>query len=200
VHRLFSSFILGYHGCRKSVGEKLLAGESFTPSENDYDWLGSGIYFWESNPVRAFNWATELRRRKPWPSDEEPFVVGAVIDMGYCLDLLTDQGLRVVKAAYMGLAQDMERAHVQLPFNSGGDDLLLRRLDCAVINYLHTAQKRSKPESPIQTIRGVFIEGDPLYKTSGFREKTHIQICVRDARMIKGVFRVSQDQTSARDF
>ncbi len=45
MHRLSASFILGYHGCRKSVGEKLLAGADFEPSDNAYDWLGPGVYF-----------------------------------------------------------------------------------------------------------------------------------------------------------
>ncbi len=43
------------------------------------------------------------------------------------------------------------------------------------------------------TVRGVFVEGAPIYPTSGFREKTHIQICVSNPGVIKGVFRVSSN-------
>jgi hypothetical protein len=50
LHKLSSSFVLGYHGCDRAVAEKLIAGAPFITSENDYDWLGSGIYFWEANP------------------------------------------------------------------------------------------------------------------------------------------------------
>lgn len=53
MHALSASFILGYHGCDEAVAEKVLAGEDFKPSDNDYDWLGSGIYFWEANPQRG---------------------------------------------------------------------------------------------------------------------------------------------------
>ncbi len=191
MHRLTSSFILGYHGCRRSVGEKLLNGEAFEPSENDYDWLGSGIYFWESNPVRALEWATFLKKQNKWQEDTEPFVVGAVIDLGYCLDLLTASGLSAVQSAHRNFELNMQQSGITMPTNTGGEDLLLRRLDCAVINYLHTVQTRIKPDaSPFDTVRGVFIEGDRLYENSGFREKTHIQICVRNPRVIKGVFRV----------
>jgi hypothetical protein len=49
MHELSSSFVLGYHGCDKKVGERVLAGERLKPSENEYDWLGHGIYFWEAN-------------------------------------------------------------------------------------------------------------------------------------------------------
>jgi len=43
LHRLSTTFVLGYHGCDGDVAEKLIAGEPFEPSDNDYDWLGHGI-------------------------------------------------------------------------------------------------------------------------------------------------------------
>ena len=36
----------------------------------------------------------------------------------------------------------------------------------------------------------LFTEGERVYPTSGFYEKTHIQICVCSQSVIKGVFRV----------
>ena len=41
------------------------------------------------------------------------------------------------------------------------------------------------------------MEGERLYRTSGFRKQTHIQICVRNPAMIKGVFRVPDDHFSS---
>jgi len=50
LHNLSASFVLGYQGCDKNVGEALLNGTvSFAANQNDRDWLGSGIYFWEAN-------------------------------------------------------------------------------------------------------------------------------------------------------
>jgi len=43
----------------------------------------------------------------------------------------------------------------------------------------------------IDTVRGVFIEGAPIYPTAGFYEKIHVQIAVRNLASIKVVFRVS---------
>ncbi len=189
MHRLSSSFILGYHGCQRTIGERLLAGEPFTPSENDYDWIGPGIYFWESNPRRAFEWAGVLQRRK-YPSEpSNPFVVGAVIDLGFCLDLLSSNGIAAVKAAYRHFEEEIDLSQGPLPANSGGSDLLLRHLDCAVIKHLHEIRSRSG-QTAFDTVRGVFIEGAPIYPDSGFREKTHIQICVCNSEAVKGVFRV----------
>jgi hypothetical protein len=80
-------------------------------------------------------------------------------------------------------------------------DLVLRHLDCAVIDHLNVtvdavaAQHRGVQS--FQTIRALFPEGKPLYPTAGFRELTHIQICVRDKRQIQGVFRIPDEQRLA---
>jgi hypothetical protein len=77
--------VLRYHGCSREIGEAILRGdEQLRVSVNEYDWLGSGIYFWETNPIRGLQWANEAVKRKKF---DEPFVVGAVIDLGYCFDL-----------------------------------------------------------------------------------------------------------------
>jgi len=64
VHEPSSSFILAYHGCDRSVAERLLNNKTFRLSENDYDWLGSGVYFWEANPARALAWARHLKNAR----------------------------------------------------------------------------------------------------------------------------------------
>jgi hypothetical protein len=167
-----------------------LAGEAFTPSDNDYDWLGPGIYFWESNPKRALEWAGMLHQRKHAPEASDLFVVGAVIDLGFCLDLLTSNGTAAVKAAHRHFEQKIQRSQSPRPRNTGGGDLLPRRLDCAVLRHLHAIRNLGS-QTPFDTVRGVFIEGAPIYADSGFREQTHIQICVCNPATVNGVFRVS---------
>jgi hypothetical protein len=59
--------VLAFHGCDRSVGESVLSGATdLLRSENDYDWLGHGIYFWENDPKRALQYAkyinTDFRR------------------------------------------------------------------------------------------------------------------------------------------
>jgi hypothetical protein len=75
VHKLSTSFVPGYHGCDRETGERLLLNQPFQPSENTYDWLGSGIYFWEANPDRALEWAKEHANRiqKKDGQEVEPF-------------------------------------------------------------------------------------------------------------------------------
>lgn len=198
MHSLSASFVLAYHGCTQAVGERLLAGDTFVESQNEYDWLGSGIYFWETNPDRALDWARELIERKQLKGREaKPFVVGAAVDLGFCLDLITTNGIREVEQAHVGLQDLFLTFGGSLPQNSGGDDLRFRRLDRAVIQYLH-GTREVLGEPPFDTVRALFPESTPLYKNSGFRKKTHIQICVRNQDRIKGVFRVPRHHFSSK--
>jgi hypothetical protein len=188
VHRLSSAFVLAYHGCDRAVGERLLAGTKFKQSENDYDWLGSGIYFWESNPQRGLDFACESATRKG-SKIREPYVVGAVVDLGACLDLTTANSIALVRIAYESVRADFEAAGQRLPSNSA--DGLRRKLDCLVLNRVRLLQDIRQVGAPIQTVKGVFTEGRPAYEGGKFLEKTHIQIAVCDPSCIKGVFRVT---------
>jgi len=182
--------ILGYHGCDASTAEEVFSGKArLKPSQNDYDWLGDGIYFWEFNAQRAFDFAKAMAKR-PHPSKQTiktPAVVGAVIDPGFCLDLLDTQYIQMVKQAHQDLKLAMKTAGQALPENSGGRDLVARHLDCAVIRFLH--KQREGDAEPFDTVRAAFMEGEPLYANAGFAAKSHIQVCVRNHRQIKGCFR-----------
>jgi hypothetical protein len=92
---------------------------------------------------------------------------------------------------YQSLVDVTHAAALDLPSNSR--DELRRNLDCAVVRRLHTIIETQKLPA-IDTLKGVFTEGEPAYPCAGFREKTHIQIVVRNPRCIKGVFRVPLDQ------
>ena len=117
MHRLTSAFILGYHGCDRRVGERLLAGTAFKPSNNDYDWLGPGIYFWEANPLRGLEFAEEASKRRT-SNISKPFVIGAVIELGLCLDLTTSSALNWARVAYQSLVDVTRAAGLDLPSNS----------------------------------------------------------------------------------
>ena len=169
------------------MAEKLLAGETFKPSQNDYDWLGPGIYFWEANPLRGLEFAEELKALPRGPNINQAAVVGAIVELGLCLDLTTSAGVQHVRSAHRQLVEIAAKADFPLPQNS--PDLLRRNLDCAVIRLLHEIRE-SSGEQAIDSVRGVFLEGKPIFPDSGFYEKTHVQICVRNPHCIKGVFRV----------
>ena len=138
-------------------------------------------------PNGALDFARETARREP-ASIRNPFVIGAIIDLGLCLDLTTTAGIEWVRIAYDNLARSSATGRAPFPANSA--DGLRRNLDCAVIRRLHSILE-AEGLPAVDSVRGVFTEGKPIYPGAGFDEKTHIQIVVRNQNCIKGVFRVS---------
>jgi len=192
--------LIGFHGCDKPICEKIINDQSMLrDSDKDYNWLGTGMYFWENNPGRALHFAQELNLhpQKGKALIKEPAVLGAVIDLGFCLDLLEKEFIELVRQSYDTLTTSYGMLDLKLPENRQvGDskDLLLRKLDCAVIENLHLYRKRRKLR-PFDSARGLFREGDPLYPTAGFYEKSHIQLCIRNHNCIKGFFLPRQEDT-----
>lgn len=190
------NLVLGFHGCDEKIADSVISGECFmNESTNDYDWLGNGIYFWENNLARAKEFAEEQKNRKSIdgkPKIENPAIIGAVIDLGLCLDLLDSENLLIVKHSFETLKDLTKKEGSVLPENKktlqSSEDFLLRKLDCAVIQNIHSLNKKADI-LPYDTVRGVFWEGDDLYPYAGFKEKNHIQICVRNPNCIKGFFR-----------
>lgn len=191
LYKYQPSFVLGFHGCDKKVADRVFAGrQTLKHSSNPHDWLGNGIYFWESSPQRALDWA-EFARSNPYVTSgkiTKPDVVGAIIDLGRCGQLHDRAFLADLKSAHELMAEAHKAAGVPMPVNDGGQDKPIRRLDCAVIEYLHTMRARSSLE-PYDTLRAVFSEGKELYPGTEFKTKSHIQIVVRDERCIRGYFR-----------
>lgn len=186
------SFVLGFHGCDREVGEKILSGDGahLNRSENDYDWLGHGIYFWEQSPARALEFAEECRKggKNSKGKINDPFVIGAIIDLKRCFNLMDRFALVQLEAAFNVLRDTLSKTGLELPTN--GSALRKRQLDCAVFQTLHTLRKeKDVNEPPFDSIRGLFFEGDDLYPGAGFKTKNHIQICVRNTDCIKGYFR-----------
>src|SRR6185312_8146141 len=186
--------VLGYNGCDRDAGEEALSSNSadgLIASKNGYDWLGSGIYFWEADPMRALDWARETHLRhlerektKGVPVTlRRPYVVGAVINLGTCLDLTTIEGVALVREGYAAYISDMKELQRQnpafkIPKNTPEVDPRFRWLDYAVINYTCRVYE-AQHDQPIDTVRSLFLEGDPIYDGATFREKDHTQICVR---------------------
>jgi hypothetical protein len=189
--------ILGYHGCDRSVGEAVLSGRTeLRASNNSYDWLGHGIYFWEHNPTRAIEWARLLqhRARRNRRKVKEPMAIGAVIEPGLCLNLLDAQFLAQLPDAFDKLRRLQAQTEEPLPENrtlGTSKDLLLRHLDCAVIETLHQLRLDEKKPA-FDTARGVFVEGEPLYPGAAIQKFNHIQVCVRNPDCIKGYFRLRE--------
>ena len=191
LYRWQPAFVLGFHGTDLQVVKSVVAApqKGLSKSESKTEWLGHGVYFWENDPARALDWAANGKTKG---KVDEPSVVGAIIDLGYCLDLTTISGLEEVKLAFETLRDTYHQAGLDLPKNTGGKDRLRRELDCAVIQALH--QYRIDRGLPAyDSVRAPFPEANDLYEASGFRAKNHIQVCIINTkRCIKGYFKPIQ--------
>ena len=180
----YDRLVVAYHGCERKVAEAVLAGTvSLKPSVNEYDWLGSGIYFWEYGPERALHFAAEQMKRNG--AKGTAAVVGALIQLGECFDLLDTRFTDDLAAAWPRLRRMMTSNGLALPRNAGAfPDQPLRRRDCAALNlYLEWSGKT------YDTVRCAFREGPTVFPGSAIYSKTHIQIAARNPNCVVGYFR-----------
>jgi hypothetical protein len=112
-----------------------------------------------------------------------PFVIGSMIELGNCLNLLEPKAMEIVQRAHDALVELHNKSGVPLPTNDGPK----RNLDCAVIKYVHEISKLDGGKS-YDTVRCAFSEGKLAYSTSNFSMRGHIEICVINPEMIKGYF------------
>ena len=119
---------MGFHSCDKEVGLKVLNGKAeLKPSTNPWDWLGDGIYFWEQNPERALQYAMESSQNVQFNKKpiKTPFVIGAIIELANCLNLVEPESLLILKKAYEDIAEIYAQAGKPLPVNKDNN----RKLD-----------------------------------------------------------------------
>jgi hypothetical protein len=143
------------------------------------------VYFWENDADRALEWAEEKASRGEL---KDPTVVGAVIELGQCLDLSIRENVPLVKAAYDSLKALYAKSGDKMPENKKApkderEDKVMRYLDCAVLNHLI-----EKSSVQFDTVRGLFVEGGPVYEGAEIYNKTHVEIAVRNPSCIRGIF------------
>lgn len=178
--------VIGFHSCDKQTALRILNGQDkIRPSTNSWDWLGNGAYFWEQNPLRALEYAEENAAGLQFNKNpiKTPFVIGAVIELGHCLNLVESTSLAVLKQAYKLLKKTHELSGQPMKMNIGAR----RELDCAVIKHLHASRQDFRKE-PFDTIRSAFHEDDLLYAQANFSARLHIELCVLNQSMVKGYF------------
>lgn len=202
MYNVRPNLILGFHGCDLEIADKLInSPNKVRKSEKPYDWLGHGMYFWENNFLRAQQWAKEKESRG---EIKKAAVVGAVLTLDNCLDLLDSSSIELLSNYYDLLKIELESTGKTLPKNIDIEkdphkDKLKRELDCAVIEYMHKEieleiDKNNKEKGyselkKFDSARGFFTEGGPAFPGSEIQMKSHSQICIRNMNCIKGFFK-----------
>ena len=168
--------VLGYHGTSSEAADKIVR-DGFLVSDNDYDWLGRGVYFFQDAPGRAWEWAHQNYK-------DDPAVITAEIHLANCMDLLDVSWNRVLSDAYDSYLNLLRQSGSSPPTQSGG----AHPLDRAVINY--TVGVLEEAGIRIDCVRAAFREGRPVYQDSALYDRAHVQIAVRDtASCIKRIGR-----------
>ena len=181
--------VIGYHGTTTEAAGRLVDGDDFAPSDQDDEWFGRGVYFWEHAYQQAWWWA----KRK---GAESPAVVGAVIRLGNCFDLLDTGNIANLRSVYRAMVVDMQATGVAVPSNVRSH----RSLDCAVFNYLYANYDAMGVQ--LDTARAVYVptsNAKRIYPGSWISEETHIQICVRNPKSVLAVWHVCEDGRYGRD-
>lgn len=194
--------LIGFHGCDAAEQQALLSNKNLIPvSDKPYDWLGHGMYFWENNYDRAMEWAKDKQAKG---KIKEPAVIGAVIDLGHCCDMLDTQFINMVSRFNRLLKINNDAVGKPMPVNKDvsidpHNDKLMRFLDCATLEFMHEKIREGvKTElaatggftnyKVFDSARGAYMEGGEAYEGAGFNAKSHIQICIRNSNCIKGFF------------
>jgi len=191
--------LVAHHGCDITVRDSLVSGRvNIRDSRNDYDWLGSGCYFYEGDSARARAFAKVVsaapERRLTASPIVTPAVVGAILCVQRTLDMTTRQGLTefedaafLLQAAWREEGTPDSKRPVNVSPEAGIGDVLNRKLDNAVIESIHMRRKK-EGEAPYQMVRGAFRQGAELVANSGFHRESHVQLAVRDRSCILGWF------------
>lgn len=177
--------VIAYHGTTKDIADRLVDGGPFHPSNNDDDWLGSGMYFWEYAPKQAWWWATQYKK------NPHPAVVGAVIRLGNCFDLLDPANVDALRHMHADM-MNVWPAGTKRPENGNQH----KKLDCAVFNFLYNQK------NDIQTARAVYVPTqakDRVWSRSWIYAQSHIQICVRKQENILALWHVRKDGRYGKD-
>ncbi|MGB8700868.1 MAG: hypothetical protein WCD18_15750 [Thermosynechococcaceae cyanobacterium] len=165
--------IYGYHGTTTAKAMNILT-QGFRASDNDYDWLGTGIYFFQDAPLRAEQWATQQ-----YP--ENPAVIRALIRLDNCIDLFDIGWQPGLKNLYNSFVEQYRGTNRPLP-TQNPDRSKAHRLDCAFFNY--SIEFISLAGQTVDSVRAAFMEGDRLFPNSAIFDLAHVQIAIRNPALI----------------
>lgn len=182
----------GFHATSQERAKEIESSNRFHLSDNEWDWLGMGVYFYQDTLGFTRRWAEE----KHGGSIENPAVFAADIEYDGFLDLIEHETIVELKSFMAQLQTASPTAFEKARKGQKGRAAEKERwrprahpLDCLIIN--EAARARELDGKPFRAIRSIFYDGDRLHQNSDIFDRQHIQIAVRDLTLIKRVWRVS---------
>lgn len=150
-------------------------------------WMGIGAYFFQDTLGHACAWASQCSRRR---RNETLIVAKATIELDGAVDLIDNRHWRAIEAVIkkgsaaprsqvgpIAIVDPNYTGDISDLYNNHEDDFHLTRY----VDLLETQG------FAVPAIRGAFIEGKPVHPTSWLYDEAHVQICVRDPKVIQAV-------------
>jgi len=112
--------------------------------------------------------------------------------MGVCLDLLDTANTSLLREWYSEFRKFARQNSLPMPLNRQAPgtrpgDRVLRFRDCAVLKY--TMDRIAETRGiQYQSVRGVFVEGEPAFPGAKIALKSHIQVAIKDPTCILSVY------------
>ncbi|MGH6909283.1 MAG: hypothetical protein ACREE0_19520 [Phenylobacterium sp.] len=189
--------VVGHHGTRREYADRILGGDPLRARQNNHDWLGTGIYFWQDGEQRARVWARATSRS----DGAEPAVIAADVDLDGCLDLFDLRDYRTLLRLYReferldGLDSVIQAGLVVVEgrqyttADPVSDPLtrqpILNKRDSVFIDW--AVRVLGHGGRTVRTVRGAFISGHALFPESFLFDWSHAQISVIDPSVITNV-------------
>jgi hypothetical protein len=171
--------IYGYHGTSQTKAASILEN-GFRASDNDYDWLGTGIYFFQDAPLRAKQWATQQH-------PNNPAIICSSIRLENCIDLFDIGWQPLLKNVYNPFVEQYRSTNRPFP-KQNPERSKAHRLDCAFFNF--AIELISRQGQSVDSVRAAFMEGERLFPDSAIFDLAHIQIAIRNPTLIKASYLV----------
>lgn len=162
--------LLGYHGTNRERAA-LVMSKGFKVSENPFDWLGDGAYFWQDAPLRAAKWAS-------CHFGIDAAIIEAAIQRRNFINLLDTEWMSWLAEVHDQYLNEQRTSGKAVPAQTTG----AHRLDRAVINFGVEILEASGVE--VGGVIGAFQEGRPVFPNSALFSLSHVQIAVRDLSLI----------------
>jgi hypothetical protein len=167
--------VWGYHGTSAERAGAIMQN-GFKLSRNDYDWLGSGVYFWQDAPLRAWDWAKK--------NHEHPAVIRSsiVMEEEKSIDLLDIGWFEILSEQYSKFVEYLKYEKRSLP----PQPITSKRhlLDREFLDYVCETLGKAGSDQ-IHVIRAAFTEGNPIFNNSAIFNLSHVQIAVKNTQIIE---------------
>ena len=189
--------VVAYHGCDSATENALVSGalKELSQSNNPYDWLGPGVYFFQDDWRRALMFAQASadnpRRKFTAKPIKTPSVVGALLKLSSVVDVSTQDGIEAFRRSYEALKKSGVKLKENKKSKDDDADVILRGLDRQVFINLHQMLE-DQHLPPVDAVRGAFPQGQPVAPTSAIYANSHVQIALRNPACVLGYFRVPE--------